>query len=48
MPTSFRGYNYLLVMQCNHSRFIITDTLKSRKASKVAILPDMVTSGVSC
>ncbi len=33
MPTSFRDYNYLLVMRCNHSRFIITDTLKSRKAS---------------
>ncbi len=27
MPTSFRGYNYLLVMHCNHSRYIITDTL---------------------
>ncbi len=26
MPTSFRGYNYLLVMRCNHSHFIITDT----------------------
>ncbi len=36
MPTSFRGYNYLLVMRCNHSRFINTDTLKTRKASKVA------------
>ncbi len=36
MPTSFRGYNYLLVMRCNHSRFIITDTLKSRKASQMA------------
>ncbi len=36
MPTSFRGYNYLLVMRCNHSRFIITDTLKSSKASEVA------------
>ncbi len=36
MPTSFRGYNYLLVMRCNHSRFIITDTLKNRKASEVA------------
>ncbi len=35
MPTSFRSYNYLLVMRCNHSRFIITDTLKTRKASKV-------------
>ncbi len=36
MPTSFHGYNYLLVMRCNHSRFIITDILKTRKASEVA------------
>ncbi len=36
MPTSFRDYNYLLVMRCNHSQFIITDTLKTRKASEVA------------
>ncbi len=36
MPTSFHGYNYLLVMHCNHSRFIIIDTLKTRKASEVA------------
>ncbi len=36
MPTSFCGYNYLLVMHCNYSRFIITDALKSRKASVVA------------
>ncbi len=36
MPISFRVYNYLLVMRCNHSHFIITDTLKSRKASEVA------------
>ncbi len=36
MPTSFRGYNYLLVMRCNHSRFIITDMLKTRKASEIA------------
>ncbi len=36
MHTSFHGYNYLLVMRCNHSHFIITDTLKSRKASEVA------------
>ncbi len=27
MPTSFHGYNYLLVMRCNHSRFIITESL---------------------
>ncbi len=39
MPTSFCGYNYLLVMRCNHSRFIITDTLKTRKASEVAESP---------
>ncbi len=36
MPTSFQGNNYLLVMRCNHSHFIITDTLKTRKASEVA------------
>ncbi len=36
MPTSCRGYNYLLVMRCNHLRFVITDTLKTRKASEVA------------
>ncbi len=36
MPTSFHGYNYLLVMHCNHSSFIITDTLKTWKASEVA------------
>ncbi len=35
MMTSFHGYNYLLVMRCNHSHFIITYTLKSRKASEV-------------
>ncbi len=27
MPTSFRGYNYLLVMRCNHSRFIKLEKL---------------------
>ncbi len=32
---SFRQYNYLLVMRCNHSRFIITDTHK-KKSSEVA------------
>ncbi len=32
MPTSFCGYNYLLVMHCNHSCFI---TLKTPKASEV-------------
>ncbi len=36
MPTSFCGYNYLLVMRCNHSLFIITDMLNTRKASEVA------------
>ncbi len=36
MPTSFRGYYYLLVMHCNHSYFIVTDTLKTRKATEVA------------
>ncbi len=36
MPTSFRSYNNLVVMRCNHSRFIITDRLKTRKASEVA------------
>ncbi len=35
MPTSFRGYNYLLVMHCNHSCFVITDTLKIRKTTEV-------------
>ncbi len=36
MPTSFHSYNYLLVMRCNHLRFIITDMIKTRKASEVA------------
>ncbi len=36
MPTSFHGYNYLLVMRCNHSCFIISDMLKTRKASEIA------------
>ncbi len=36
MPTSFCGDNYRLVKHCNHSRFIITDTLKTRKATEVA------------
>ncbi len=36
MPTIFRGYNYPLVMHCNHLHFIIMDTLKTRKSSKVA------------
>ncbi len=35
MPTSFRGYNYLLVMRCNHWHFIIIDMLKTRKVSEV-------------
>ncbi len=33
MPTSFCGYYYLLVMCCNHSRFVITDTLKTMQES---------------
>ncbi len=28
--------SWLLVMRCNHSHFIITDMLKTRKASEVA------------
>ncbi len=36
MPTSFRGYNYLIVMSCNNLRCIITDALKTRKATEVA------------
>ncbi len=36
MPCSADGYNYLLVLRCNHSRFIITDALKSRKAVEVS------------
>ncbi len=36
MPTSFCDYNYLLVMCCNHSCFIITDVLKTRKGTEVA------------
>ena len=35
MPTSLRGYNYILVIRCNHSRFLVTDALKSRKASEI-------------
>ncbi len=35
MPTSFHGYNYLFVMCCNYSHFVIRYTLKSRKASEV-------------
>ncbi len=31
MPNSFHGYNYLLVMHCNHSHFNITDTLKGKQ-----------------
>ncbi len=36
MPTSFLGYNFLLVMHCKYSHFIITDCLKTRKATEVA------------
>ncbi len=35
MPTSNRGYNYLLVMRCNNSRFIVTEALKTRQAKEV-------------
>ncbi|MBL0686765.1 MAG: DDE-type integrase/transposase/recombinase, partial [Sulfurospirillum sp.] len=35
MPTSNRGYNYLLVMRCNNSRFIVTECLKTRQAKEV-------------
>ncbi len=44
MPTSFRGYNYLMVMRCNNSRYIITDALKTRKATEVAesIFPKLI------
>ncbi len=36
MPTSFHGYNYVLVMCCNHSRFIIANAIQTEKASEVA------------
>ncbi len=36
MSTSFRRYNYLLVICCNNSRFIITYALNTRKVTKVA------------
>ncbi len=36
MPTSFRGYNYLMVIRCTNSLYIITDALKTRKATEVA------------
>ncbi len=44
MPTSFCGYNYLLVMRCNHSHFIITNTLKTKNPSEVAesIIPKLI------
>ncbi len=32
MPSSDRVYNYLLVMKCNNSCYIITETLKTRQA----------------
>ena len=35
MPQSSRGFHYLLVTRCNHSRYIITDALKDRKATTV-------------
>ncbi len=36
MPTNFRGHNYLLLIHCNNSCYIITDALKTRKATEVA------------
>ncbi len=44
LPTSNRGYNYLLVMRCNNSRFIVTEALKSRQAKEVveAIFQNLV------
>ena len=36
MPESTDGKHYLLVLRCNHSRFIITDALYTRKAIEVA------------
>ena len=36
MPASTDGKHYLLVLRCNHSRFIITDALYTRKAVEVA------------
>ncbi len=35
MPSSHRGYNYLLVMRSNNSRYIITEALKTRQAKEV-------------
>ncbi len=35
MPSSNRGYNYLLVMRCNNSRFIVTECLRTRQAKEV-------------
>ncbi len=35
MPSSDRGYNYLLVMRCNNSRYIITTALKTRQAKEI-------------
>ncbi len=36
MPTSFCGYNYLLLMHCNHTCFVIRYILKTRRATEVA------------
>ncbi len=35
IPSSDRGYNYLLVMRCNNSCYIITEALKTRQAKGV-------------
>ncbi len=37
VSTSFGGYNYLLVMACNHSCFIITDCQKSHRSCRIHI-----------
>ncbi len=36
MPISVRGYNYLMVVSCNNLCYIITDALKTKKATEVA------------
>ncbi len=35
MPSSDRGYKYLLVMKCNNFHFIITEALETRQAKEV-------------
>jgi hypothetical protein len=36
LPLSERGYRYLLVLRCNHTRYIMVDCLKTRTAREVA------------